>query len=213
RESFWWLWTVIRDSWWKVILVGFNSAAGFLYDVVDFSIDYCLDKMLTIPEPLWSVVTSLGCLAGGYIFDWLLVCFLYQFVFDDSNRLTDPLSFNCCRLSSLITLMIIIEFRDARERRREVCDDTRESRSIGLGRRLDWSTRVLNHKAVGLPIDQVRAMFEDTILRELTINRNEISKLRSYKDQDFDNEFIPRLEQIVAILERALELCQPPPAA
>ncbi|GMR55252.1 hypothetical protein PMAYCL1PPCAC_25447, partial [Pristionchus mayeri] len=72
---------------------------------------------------------------------------------------------------------------------------------------------VLNHLGAGLSIRQVRAIFEAPTLTLIRDSRWMISQLQSIKDHVIGKEFIPKLEHIIDILERVLELCRPPAAA
>ncbi|GMR40350.1 hypothetical protein PMAYCL1PPCAC_10545, partial [Pristionchus mayeri] len=70
-------------------------------------------------------------------------------------------------------------------------------------------SRAVNSLAAGLPIDQVRALCQVDTLGMLEDSRHTLSHVQSLCES-CKAEFIPELEEIIAIGERTLELCRPP---
>ncbi|GMR40333.1 hypothetical protein PMAYCL1PPCAC_10528, partial [Pristionchus mayeri] len=70
-------------------------------------------------------------------------------------------------------------------------------------------SRAVNSLAAGLPIDQVRTLCQVDTLGLLDNTRHTLSHVESLC-KSCKAEFIPELEEIIAIGERTLVLCRPP---
>ncbi|GMR29860.1 hypothetical protein PMAYCL1PPCAC_00055, partial [Pristionchus mayeri] len=65
----------------------------------------------------------------------------------------------------------------------------------------------------GVPMIQVRARWESITLRTLDLTREIISTIKSTGDSSHsDRQYIPELEEIIAISKRTIDLCRPPAA-
>ncbi|GMR30945.1 hypothetical protein PMAYCL1PPCAC_01140, partial [Pristionchus mayeri] len=73
--------------------------------------------------------------------------------------------------------------------------------------------RVTRMLSLGRTLNQVRARSEAITMGTLDLARDVLSMIKE-NDEYFhsDMQFVPQVEEIIAILERTIDLCRPPAA-
>ncbi|GMR54998.1 hypothetical protein PMAYCL1PPCAC_25193, partial [Pristionchus mayeri] len=176
-------------------------------------------KKLQLREFPWCAGQALVSVLLGHLFTSFFGSLLphytevEKFVLGDLSSFPSLLVLNLGRLfilAGLICLEIVMNWKE----RHDLHIKLRNNVHLTATAARNLHSRAHALLAAGLPIPAVRIQCEPETLRRLASIRNWLSSiLKVGENKDVYEQFIPEVEEVIAILERTLVLCRPPVAA